>query len=499
MSMSSLSAQLASLNSSAEGGKNFGSSLSSSKRQGDTVGRGVSHSVKHGHSVQPVSARHKPSVLYADSKAASDVPLTTLRENCVSSLRQLAKLTLNTSFVAPQLLQTLAGVHSLNFERGLATRSENEKMDAIITELLSLLSTAMGESASTSTTSCFSSSMHVLEYLLRRYDIHARPNTAESLIVAVLPHHEQPVVSRVLQLIDLASLPTWAFLRPFASMGSPPPSRTALAKRAARDNTLLRYCCDMAKAASMIHESECEGQLFQAPRRGVSRVISFAAAVIVEALNIQSTNPANNGSVAEPTLRCLLPDVLNACGDKKKAGFSLGMICADWRGFGHVLASLITEKCVLAPDARELLATTVAKGAKESERAFGTVEAMEDPDAQQCFAMVADSLVVLMTVLSQKAKGETTAGLITIPSKRHSKRHLDADCLGYALHVGTYLVLVKLKCLSTALGHLHHDCDLIVAPFVASLVSVAISRLSAESKGSSYRLLMDLVSILLLL
>jgi hypothetical protein len=283
--------------------------------------------------------------LYADSRAASDVPLTTLRENCVSSLRQLAKLTHNDMFVGPQFLQTVS-VHSLHFERGLATRAENDKVDVVVGQLLSLLSTAMGDSASTSTTSCFSSSLHVLEYLLRRYEIHARPDTSERFLLATLAHHEQPVFLRVLQLIDLASLPTWTFLRPFAAKGSPPPSRTILAKRAAKDDTLLRYCCEMAKTASKIHESECGGELFQAPRRGVSRVISFAAAVVVEALSLQSMNPTHHGSIAEPTLRCILPFVLSACGDKKKAEFSLGMICGDWRGFGYVIASCITEKCV---------------------------------------------------------------------------------------------------------------------------------------------------------
>ena len=472
----------------------MGSSLSTSKRHSDTVGRGVSHSARHGHSVQPSSARHKPSVLYADSKAASDVPLTTLRENCVSSLRQLAKLTQNNAFVGPQFLQNLAGVHSLHFERGLATRAENEKVDVIISELLNLLSTTMGESASTSMTSCFSSTLHVLEYLLRRYDVHARPDTAERLLIATLPHHEQPVFSRVLQLIDLASLPTWAFLRPFAAKGSPPPNRIVLAKRAAKDGTLMRYCCDMAKTASMIHESECDGEVFHTPRRGVSRVISFAAAVVIEALSLQSMNPTHHGTIAEPTLRCLLPYVLSACGDKKKGGFSLGMICADWRGFGHMMSTCIAEKCVLAPDAREILATTVAKGAVETERAFENIGQIDDPEGPRCFELVADCLVTFMTVLSQCPKANMTSRLVLIPSNRHSRSLSDIECLGHALPVATYRALSKLTSLSKALGHLYSDRNLDVSPFVASLVAVAIPRLPLETTSSSLRLMLDLVS-----
>jgi hypothetical protein len=249
----------------------------------------------------------------------------------------------------------------------------------------------------------------------------------------------------------------------------------------------------MAKTASMIHESECGGELFHAPRRGVCRVISFAAAVVVEALSLQSTNPTHRGSMAEPTLRCILPFVLSACGDKTKTEFSLGMICGDWRGFGHVMASCITEKCVLAPDAREVLATTLAKGALETERAFETRGLMDDPEAPRSFEVVADSLVTLMTVLSQTPKADTTLRIVLIPSKRHSKTSGHVEYIGYALPVQTYRALSKLSCLSKAVGRLFADRNLVVAPFVASLISVAISRLPSETRGSSLRVILDLV------
>ena len=459
--MSSLSAQLASLNSS--GGKNAGSSLSTSKRHSDAVGRGIAHSVTHGHSISSTSARHKPSVLYADSKAASDVPLTTLRENCVSSLRQLAKLTNNNAFCSPKFLHTLAGAHSVRFERGLATASENAKVDNIIAELLSLLSTTMGESASTSTTSCFSSSLHVLEYLLRRYDIHTRPTCMEHLLKSVLPHHEQPIFGRVLQLLDLASLQTYSFLRPHAATGAPSPNRTVLAKRAAKDDALIRVYCEMAKSAANIHALECHFTPFQRVRKGVSRVMSFAAAVLLEAMNIQATH---RGSIAESTLRTLLPHVLSACGDNSVDNdYSLGMTCSDWRGFGQVMASCISEKCVLSNEARETLATSICKGALETERAC-----MESHDG--AVELVADCVATLMTVLSVSPKDASNSKLEMVPSRANKSFH---DALGYALPVNTYQTLIQLKVLSKALGHLYSDRDLVVAPMVASLVAVTLS------------------------
>lgn len=222
-------------------------------------------------------------------------------------------------------------------------------------------------------------------------------------------------------------------------------------------------------------------------------MVSFAAAVVVEALSLQSMNPTHHGSIAEPTLRCILPFVLSACGDRKKAEFSLGMICGDWRGFGHVLASCIGEKCVLAPDAREVLATTLAKGALETERAFETIEAVDDPEAPRCFEVVADSLVTLMTVLSQTPTADTFSRIVLIPSLRHSASAGHVEHLGYALPAQTYRALSMLTCLSKAVGHLYSDRNLVVAPFVASLISVAVSRLPSETKGSSLRLILDLV------
>lgn len=475
--MSSLSAQLASLN--GGGGKNAGSSLATSRRHQDAIGRGISHSAKHGHSLSGGSgAKHKPSVLYADSKSASDVPLTTLRENCVSSLRQLARLTENDEFVSPKYLQTLAGVHSLQFERGLATASENDKMDALIGDLLSLLSTAMGESSSTST-SCFSSSLHVLEYLLRRYDIHFRDSCMERLLICVLPFHEEPLFGRVLQLIDLARLPTFTFLRPYAAEGAPPPTRTILAKRASRDISLIKMYCDMAKSAAEIHASESD----DLPRRGVSRVISFAAAVLLEALNIQTSA---TGSISEPALRTLLPFVLSSCGDG-------GSKCPDWRGFGcvshgihngillcahythclhlsfslvfrQVLASYIAEACMLSIEAREALATNIVKGALQTEQS----------DVER----VADCLATLMTVLSASTN-ETQANsskLALLPSRKNA----DTRTLGYSLPVAIYKTLIKLDSLAAAVGHLYSGRNLVVSPLVASILSLATSRLPTD-------------------
>lgn len=490
MSMSSLSAQLASLQGSSSK-SNAGSSFASSKRHSDALGRGLSHSTKHGHSIHN-NTKHKPSILYTDSKSASDVPLTTLRENCVSSLRQLNKLTNNHEFVSPKYITTLAGIHSLQMERGLATISENDKIDSIIQDLFSLLSTAMCEDESTTTTSsstsCFSSSLHVIEYLLRRHDVHAREATACMLITCVLPLHEEPVFGRVLQLVNVASLPTFSFLRPHAAAATsaPLPNRTLLAKYASRDNALVKLYCQMGKRAAEIHSRESDQQ--QEPRRGVSRIISFSAAVLIQALNIQTTSTKYHGSISESTLRILFPYVLLACGDSNNnEELSLGIKCADWRGFGHVLASCICEYSVLSREARTTLATSIVKGALETARAYD--DDNNESNENSVVERVADCMATLMAVLvvSPKTANDNTNDAM---SKLSIISSSDKRLLGYSLPVSTYKALIQLEecnnhnLLSNALGHLYSNCDLCVTPIVASIIALATVGLSKEHEKS---------------
>lgn len=430
MAMSSLQAQLASLNS--EGGKNPGSSFATSKRHEDTVGRGLGHSVQHGHSVSTRDPKFKPSVLYADARAASDVPLTTLRENAVASLEQLVQNTQNDSFL--QFKEPLFGIHSLQLERGLSSKAENEQRHQTIGELLMLLGTTMAESAAAP--SC----LHVMEYLLRRFDIHL--TCIDSLLISMLAHHEQPVFSRILQLVDLANQPTWYFLRPFAAPNAPPVSRRIIAKRASKAHLLMKHACDIAKHAAKVHVSEGRDEI----RRGISHCLSFGAAVVVEGLTLQATA---TGTMEEASLRVVLPYCLNACG-KDKIGFKN----LDWRGFGYIVASCIAEHAVLAPEAADALASTIVEGVSIYD---------EGCDVER----VADGLATLMVVLSSLPKAENDTTLSIVGQKA-------AQYAGYIIPPKTFKSLSKLPLLVSALGVMQGHRGFVVANMIASLVVLGI-------------------------
>jgi hypothetical protein len=402
------------------------------------------------------SALRKPSVIYPHAKSAADVPLTILRENAVSSLYQLSKLTGNAAFSDSSYIQTLCGLSSLNFERGLALPKENDAKDLIIRNLLYLLSSAMAQerlpppqqhaagqdeslltTSSPSTTSCFSSCLHVLEYLVRRYDLHGYSIAlAEHWLVTMLPHHEHALFLRVLQLVDLASLPAWIFLRPYAaamtttgntqqvSPHTTPPTRSYLARQVAQHTPLVQHVCQLAKRMAQIHAQEVMAATTAntslsawpplATRRGVSHVLSFCAAVLVEALQWQSTK---TGTLDEATIRILLPYLLTACGGngdssghKKKKNqkqiqldkWSLSVTCPEYRGWGHVLASCIVELGVLSGEVQQFLLHTLMQGALEMDRACCVSNSDNRHDGhwpEHRVEAAADSILVILSVL----------------------------------------------------------------------------------------------------
>ena len=397
--MSSLGAQLASLHSKST--KNPGAILATSKRKSDVVGRGVTHSAQHGHALK--KSNFKPSVLYEDSKAASDVPLTTLRENAFSSVHQL--VVVDTDF--DQYL-SLVNLQSLQSERGQLTKEENQDLNKSIRGLLNLIGSVLQESSSRSPTSIYSSCLHVLEYLLRRHDVHLR--NAQDLLVAILPHHDDILFGRVVQLVDLASMPTFNFLRPYAAAGNGTPSRTILAKQAAKDAALFKIFCQSAQF------------LKNKQRRGASMVISFSCAVVVESLTLQARA---TGTLEESTVRVLMPFIQQACASQQGG---------DWRGFGYVVTSTLADHAELSTQVLEKLAKAVIKGGVDM-----------------------DALTLVMAIL---------------PKKTTALQKVDKTIKGLDLPKSVFQGLTCVDSIEVMLGQLNQEVN--VTPLVATLLDLGL-------------------------
>jgi len=502
MSHSSLSAQLASLHS-----KN----TTSSRQHKDAIGRGIHHSAQAGHAILQNSTSHKPSVLHADARAAAfaDVPFTILRENAILSLQFLSQRSSQLFDISGQDLpwQTLFGAKSVKYERGLNTPETNERFDNLVKNALYILSTAWGDAASTieKSSSTFvqlggnipSSVLHTLEYLVQKYYAHVY--NAEDLLVAFLPHHETFLFDRLLQLIDLSQLPQWAFLRPYsAAVGVNGVPRTAIAKWAAstKDNgggaTLVKHVCALAKRSAKIHSLErnisSTRDALQV-RRGVSLLLSFAAAIVAETFHIQH---ASTGSIDESTVRCVVPFVLAAVepSNSKRKKWSLGAQCLEWRSFGQIMISLMVEKSCLSPELCDGLTIGVLRGAMESidltrSESLGEAESGSSASLQTVLDTSSGAiLAVLSLVMNDRISEETTIennlnSFLTIISTKNE------GSVGCHLSYPAFRSLMKLPFLPATLGYLSEERDVDVDALVGCIIAMTMS--SYKSKVSKKR------------
>lgn len=122
----------------------------------------------------------------------------------------------------------LFGAASMDTNRELMTEADNVLLDQQIEHLLQCLSAYLLQPAA----------HNVLEWLVRRYRVHVY--NSMMLLECFLPYHNTKVFARMLQLINIKSLPAhWNFLLNLQKAGAPL-SREALVARCARDASLLR-------------------------------------------------------------------------------------------------------------------------------------------------------------------------------------------------------------------------------------------------------------------
>ena len=448
MSMSTLGNQLAALSSASTSNNNAGIVNSTSRTNNDGIGRGFHHSNKVGYSTLMNGGggdgvKRRPSILYDNARDAAEVSLATLHENAISSLSHLSSSCNEASTTTTlhqqqqqqlwndaQFINTQNGLLSLhnlnNFERGTSTLQENELVDASIVQLLKLLMTMVTEcipppSSSSSEDNNINSKnpillscLHIIEYLLRKYEIHTRPLTSSMLLQTILPlqiihpsSYYTQLFKRVISLMDLTLLPTWTFLRPYVAQGAPSVNRNMLSKFVAKDDSLALCIANIGKYGMEICIKECKLRMEEEKeedynnmmvqidddggvmdnnskvtnttgalivRRGISSLISFSASTLVEAIHIQSSSKdagigGGGGGVQESLVRVLYPLVLSACksggcgsSSSGSGDGSLYYYCPEWKEWGRILTSTISILCPLKHDAKIGLCDAIVDG-----------------------------------------------------------------------------------------------------------------------------------------
>lgn len=569
MSMSTLGNQLAALSSSS---KSTSAGIVPTGTSRDTniesIGRGFHHSNKHGHSIldnsKNVNVKNRPSILFDNGREAAEVSLITLRENAMSALQSLSEVpTTNPKlWKDPEFINTNNGLLSLyncnNFERGTTTFQDNITIDKSIEKLLKLLMSMVTECPPPSSSEndndinsnpILVSCLHIIEYLLRKYEIHTRPTTSRMLLQVFLPLQiihttAYPMIfSRVLSLIDLTTISEYTFLRPYASLGSPPLNRGLLAKHVAKNDALVNVIGKIGLWGNEIciaenRRSEDTGMLIDRVganeeetdqgggallvRRGISTLLSFSASILVEAIHIQSISRDNNvnsatGGVQESLVRVLIPIVLSSCksgGGNEEIGY-----CPEWKEWGRLLASTISMKCPLSDNTKIALCDAIVEGLptvgydkgrkkmafQDAIQDLTSSESLSTKESDDAGSAIMTLLSVLGTMTSSANDDDDDAGLEyylpMLPPKKKRMNTTIIDYMGCELPASTYKRLSKeygtfvAKYLGAILQSIRDEDDsddeeevienpIIherLAPLVASIIMQAFTRLEKEA------------------
>ncbi len=423
----------------------------------------------------------------------------------MAALHQLEQFTGHNQFVTKDFLQGLLGPQSLQVERRKLTKGEWDIIFNQISSLLYILATAHGNHSTTTT--CV---LRVLEYLIRRYDIHATKETAHLLLLTTLPQHESSFFTRILQLVDLHSLPLWNWLRPYAATGAPPLSRSAVASRASKDDALLVQLLQLAKDIATVSTTTQSSS-------SSSRILSFVGATVAEALSKQATTGNQGSMISEQTVRNILPYILSACGGddvstSNKPQQQLFLKCPEWRNLGFILTTILSENCTLGYAAREVIAVTMAKGSLLLDTGVYQEDNINHDYDNEALEAATDILLAISAFLIPNTykyysvdENNNFVGvrLLKTSTSKVQKGNTAAAAaendtvIGCELPKSTYLALCRHRLLASAFSNAVEGRNIDVTTLMAAFIGRALSYLSNEKDGKRLgsQIIQSLVSI----
>ncbi|CAN1344842.1 Uncharacterized protein At3g06530 [Linum perenne] len=269
----------------------------------------------------------RPSILFSPKEAA-DLDIDAIHSIAVTGLEVL--IVADERFAS--YMNGLFSIKSKDFNRELMREEENRQLNVSISSYLRLLSGYLQLTASLKT----------LEYLIRRYKIHAY--NVEDLILCALPYHDTHVFVRLVQLVETRN-DKWKFLDGVKASGAPPP-RNVIVQQCLRDLGVLETICNYASSSKKFQSSK--------------PVFSFCTSVVIAALG-SSTGIGND------FVKRIVPFVVSGL----QVG---GNVPSDHKACSLMIVGSLASKVSLSPKLVKSLMRSIAEIAQE--------DAMESTDLQ---------------------------------------------------------------------------------------------------------------------
>eukprot|EP01040_Poterioochromonas_malhamensis_P003538 gene3538-3779_t len=216
--------------------------------------------------IQHQSLQHGRPSIFLTAKEAAAVDVSTVYEAAVTGLKVLIQYDNRFEKFLTGILHT----SSVDIQRELKTREENDQLDQEIDKLLNLLSLW-----------AFEPNAHlVLEYLIRRFLIHEFNTNA--LLKCMLVAHDTKIFGRILQLCKIKES-RWSFLSSYKESGAPVP-RDYLVKRIIKSSWIVEVICNTALSAfNLIGIRKGTSSSFSSlVVKGAEKILSFVTALLIE-------------------------------------------------------------------------------------------------------------------------------------------------------------------------------------------------------------------------
>ncbi|XP_039278658.1 HEAT repeat-containing protein 1 [Nilaparvata lugens] len=208
---------------------------------------------------QLVDKKKKTSFLF-QSREAADIDRDTFYSIGIDGLSELISINRN---AFEHFANSLFDVSSKNFVRSIENTETNEKLNEEIKSFLINCSPYF----------LLKPTAQALEWMISRYQVNEY--NIDTLLMLALPYYETKLFPRLLQVLRLKTLPSWAWLQPVKREGIPL-SKTALFNRASTDMGFFKFVLSMPKTAIQYYLGKPEQ---------LSNLFAFFCTTTIGALN----------------------------------------------------------------------------------------------------------------------------------------------------------------------------------------------------------------------